>query len=207
MNAPLNTRVYLIRHGQSTFGAEGRTAGKSDPDLSDLGVSQAKALGRALAHVPFDAICSSPMLRTTRTAAYIAEPRGIELEVLDGLRELDQGELEGVPLAEMAKLFPDVLARWRANPEEVRLPGGESLGDVKVRAYSALQDVLRRFRGGYLAIVGHSFVNGALLCTALDLPLISFRRFRHDTAGYSIIEFRGDEGYLIAGNITGHLET
>ena len=35
------TRILLVRHGESTWNADGRWQGQADPPLSDLGRSQA----------------------------------------------------------------------------------------------------------------------------------------------------------------------
>ena len=52
----MTTRFYIIRHGETMFNVKGRIQGWCDSPLTDLGVSQAKELGKALKNHPFD-IC------------------------------------------------------------------------------------------------------------------------------------------------------
>src|SRR5262245_32207641 len=132
------TQLYLVRHAESTFGAAGRTAGRSDPDLSPLGVRQAAAVGEYLANVRLAAVYSSPLLRARRTAEAVGRRQDLPVRVDTGLRELDQGELEGLPLTTLAERYAELLARWREDPGVVRLPGGETLAEVQARAWAAV---------------------------------------------------------------------
>ena len=65
--------VYCIRHGESTYNAEGRIQGQSDVPLSQLGLRQSEAVAAALAGLPVEAIYSSPLERASQTAARVAD--------------------------------------------------------------------------------------------------------------------------------------
>ena len=65
------TTLHFIRHGQSTWNAEIRIQGTSDPDLSELGVAQAKALVGKLPE--FDRVYSSDLARTRQTTSNILQ--------------------------------------------------------------------------------------------------------------------------------------
>lgn len=65
--------LYLVRHGESTYNAEGRIQGQSDAPLSELGHRQTEAVAAALANLPIEAVYASPLRRALETAQRIAE--------------------------------------------------------------------------------------------------------------------------------------
>jgi probable phosphoglycerate mutase len=64
--------VYVTRHGQSTWNAERRWAGRADPPLTELGRTQAREASKALAPLHFDSVASSALVRSTETASILA---------------------------------------------------------------------------------------------------------------------------------------
>src|ERR671910_890596 len=89
------TRVLLVRHGQSEWNAAGRWQGQADPSLSDLGRLQAREAARAVGAV--DAIWSSDLQRAAETAIIIGDQIGVGPVVVDDrLRERDAGEWTGL---------------------------------------------------------------------------------------------------------------
>src|SRR5712691_3796041 len=103
------TRVYLIRHGQSVWNAEGRFQGQADSVLSDLGRTQAARLSDALADVPLEAVYSSPLSRARLMAEAIAAPHRLSVVPVDDLREIGLGVWEGLTEAEIVGRFGPVI--------------------------------------------------------------------------------------------------
>ena len=64
-------RIYMTRHGETVWNAEGRIQGHTDIDLSPRGRTQAQALGQRLEDVDFDAVYSSDLIRARETADII----------------------------------------------------------------------------------------------------------------------------------------
>ena len=182
------TTIWLIRHAESALGAEGRSAGQTDTPLSAFGQQQAVALAARLSNEPLAAIFSSPQQRAFDTAAAVAAIHEMPVRRLDDLREMHQGEVDGIPLSELSQRYPDMMQRWREDPTHVRLPGGESLNDVQARVLPLIETLYTDFPNETIAVVGHAFVNGVLLCGMLDLSLKSVRRFRFDPAGVTRLE-------------------
>jgi len=152
----LTATLVLVRHGQSTWIAEGRFQGQADPPLSPLGEDQAARVAARLGGprgsdpVPPtapDALWSSPLGRARGTARYLAAlPGWPPIRAADGLREIGQGEWEGQLSTTVATRWPDLLAGWRRDPATHHAPGGEHLPDVDRRVREALQDVLHGLR-------------------------------------------------------------
>ena len=99
MKAPL--RLFLVRHGQVAANRELRYIGRRDEPLTELGVKQADRLGQALAPLPIDRVVSSPLVRTTATARWIATACGLEVELEVRLAEQHFGDWEGLSRAEI----------------------------------------------------------------------------------------------------------
>src|SRR5688500_9296373 len=88
--------LYMVRHGQTANSRENRFNGSSDPPLTAVGEAMAEAFARAYASVKWDAIYTSPMLRTRQTADPLSQQTGVQATVEDGLKEVDYGEWEGL---------------------------------------------------------------------------------------------------------------
>jgi broad specificity phosphatase PhoE len=156
--AGLTTLVHaslaLVRHGESTWVAEGRFQGRRDPPLSALGESQAARVAARLADPgaspalplppgPPTAIWHSPLVRALATAAAIgaAQTVPVPLRPLPALAEIAQGAWEGLTLAQVIERYPRELAAWRTAPADNHAPGGESLASLGERAREAVGQV------------------------------------------------------------------
>jgi phosphoserine phosphatase len=144
------TSLVLVRHGESTWIAEGRFQGRGDPPLSETGRQQAAAVGRRLADperspalpLPLGAplaIWHSPLARAAQTARAVHDARGGDapLVALEDLAELGQGDWEGLTHDEVRARYADELAAWRRDPLTSHAPGGESLAHALERARAA----------------------------------------------------------------------
>jgi probable phosphoglycerate mutase len=147
---PPVSRILVVRHGQSTWNADGRWQGQADPPLSELGIAQAEAAARAVDGV--DAIWASDLVRARRTASILAAPRGLDVVADARLRERDAGEWTGLTRAEIEEQYPGALADRR------RPPGFEADDVLVVRALAALCDLADALAGGTGVVVTHGGV-------------------------------------------------
>jgi len=142
--APPALELWLVRHGESTFNAEGRYAGWSDPHLTPAGEAMARALSTRLAGIAFDGIWRSDLTRTQETARLAGFDR-VPTDVR--LREIHFGELEG-------KTFQEAGEEWRVRLRsfaDFAAPKGESTADVQRRA----EDFLASLASGRYLIFSH----------------------------------------------------
>ncbi len=145
------TRVLLVRHGQSEWNAAGRWQGQADPPLSDLGRLQAREAARAVGAV--DAIWSSDLQRAAETAIIIGDQIGVGPVVVDdALRERDAGEWTGLTRAQIEERDPGFLA------DGERPPGWEADRDLLGRASAALARIAEAAPGGDVLVVTHAGV-------------------------------------------------
>jgi probable phosphoglycerate mutase len=89
------TRLLMVRHGQSTWNADGRWQGHADAPLSVLGEAQAAAAAEAIGDI--DVVVASDLARARRTAEIIADALGVGPALVDArLRERDAGAWTGL---------------------------------------------------------------------------------------------------------------
>ena len=151
--------LFVVRHGRTAANASGLLLGRLDPDLDELGVRQSAAAAVALGTV--DRVVSSPLLRTRRTA----EAFGLEVEVDDRWIEMDYGELDGRPVADVPA------ATWREWRHDLGWapPGGESHRSLGVRVRAALDDLFEASRTSDIVVVTHVSPVKAALAWALGV--------------------------------------
>lgn len=162
--------LVLVRHGQSEWNSAGFFTGRTDVDLTDAGISEARAAGRRLKAngIRFDVGFTSTLKRARRTLDLILEELGqTDIQVIrDGhLDERDYGELTGITRTEaIGKWGDDKVRLWRRS-YDVPPPGGESLKDTAARVLPCyVQDILPRvLRGERVLVAGHGNSLRALL--------------------------------------------
>jgi broad specificity phosphatase PhoE len=195
----VSTRLVLVRHGQTAAVVEGRTQGRIDNPLNDTGLRQAEALGTRLLEYAPRAIYSSPAARALATAQPLARALGLTIGLEPRLLEMDFGRLDDRTGAQMRELEPEFMERWSAeDPTDLRIPGGETLGEVQARVVAAACDLVAAHPDQTVVLCSHNFALRSLICHVLGLPLEAFRAFRVDLASFSVVESRDDGGFLLA---------
>jgi len=199
--------IILARHGETEWNATETFRGRADVALNETGLQQARLLGEYLAHERIDAVYSSPLQRAVKTAGAIAGLHNLDVTIVDNLNDIDCGEWQGLTLREVKDKYPELYQDWRDTPEQVRLPGGESLEEVRRRALPFVQDAVMRCGEGKVVMVSHRVVNKVLICALLGLDNSSFWSFKLDTGGITRFNFDGDRAVLTSHNDTSYLNT
>ncbi|MFT4622003.1 MAG: putative phosphoglycerate mutase [Myxococcota bacterium] len=166
--------VALVRHGRTSWNAQGRFLGHTDIPLDDQGLSEARALGQVW-YGAFDEVYTSPLARAQQTAAELADAPSSDPSWM----ELAQGELEGLRPEEGIERYPDFFRAWGRDPAAAVVPGGERLCDCRDRAMAALEALVARHApGDRVAVVTHQVVIASIQCTIRGRPLADWRQFR-----------------------------
>lgn len=187
--------LYVVRHGRTTANASGLLLGRADPELDETGRVQARQIAQAL---PDDlTVYSSPLTRTRQTAAAISG----EVSIEDRLIELDYGDFDLQPLADVA---PEIWAEWRSNPD-FRPPGGETLVELSRRVGSFLDELTPIAVERDVAIVTHVSPIKAAMAWALGVGVEISWRAMVGQASITRIEITQRGPSLHAFNDTHHL--
>jgi probable phosphoglycerate mutase len=167
--------LVIVRHGRTASNAAGLLLGRADPPLDDVGRAQVAAVAERIGHASL--IVSSPLGRARETASMLAGACGIEghaVAVDERWIELDYGDYEGVPFADVS---PEVWDRWRADPLFTP-PGGESLHALGERVAEACETLVDAARAGDVVVVTHVSPIKAALAWALGVGVeISWRTY------------------------------
>ena len=198
-------RLVLVRHGETQWNAERRIVGHTEIGLNEAGLRQAELLAKALSNVDVSAIYSSPLMRARQTAEAVAKPHDLPVGYIDVLKEFDAGELDGLTIDEVMELNGNFFDRWMDGETELRMPGGESIADLKKRAWPALQQIIADHTEDTVIVVSHTMVIITVIVTALGMELANFRRLRPALASVSVIDFGRNGTSLVRFNDTCHL--
>lgn len=143
------TRLILVRHGSTDWNRDKRMQGHSDIELNAEGLKQAETAARALEGLLVDEVYTSDLKRAVETARLIATRHERQPVVDPDLREINEGDWEGLTVEEIRARWPEVWAR-RATRSR---PGGESPEEALARVLSALGRVLQKHNEGTVVVV------------------------------------------------------
>ncbi len=200
------TSIYLVRHGQTAWNKEEIFRGRTDVPLNETGLRQAELAGEYFKEMEIHAIYSSPLSRALETAQKIAQSHDIKVQPLQGILDMSFGRWEGQSHLDIQKNDREIYRQWREEPHLVRLPSGESLDDVRVRAMAALEEVIRNHPGKTLILVSHRVVNKVLICGILGLDNSHFWQITQDTTAINLIKYKEGQYILSLMNETCHLK-
>lgn len=201
------TRVYLVRHGTTDWNKEEIFRGRLDCKLNETGLAEARALAEYFADIPLQAISSSPLSRAMETAQAVAEAKGLRAIPEPDFIDIDFGEWQGLPLKEVREKYAELYRLWRERPEAIHFPGGETLAQVRARAWEGLQKVVRENPDKTALILSHRVVTKVLICTVLGLDDSHFWHIKQDTTAVNCIEY--NRGFFVTSliNDTCHLKS
>ena len=199
------TQLVLIRHATNDWVRQGLLAGWTPGvHLNEEGRAQAQALGERLARSQLDAVYSSPLERALETAQAVAAPHGLEVQIREGIGEVQYGEWNGRSLRELAKK-----PLWRSvqiYPSGTRFPSGETIGEMQARVVEALDEIQSAHPKGIVAAVAHADVIKAATAFFVGVPLDLFQRLVISPASVTIVSFGPFGPQLLRMNDVGKLE-
>ena len=189
-------RLLLIRHGQTP----GNVLGQLDtahpgPGLTELGERQAAALARSLANEQINFLYASTLIRTQITATPLAAVRGLQIEVLEGLREIEAGSLEKLTDKASHLRYLGTVFGWADGELHRRMPGGPSGHDFFERYDASIARIAATAAAsgdaGTVAVVSH----GAAIRVWTGLRAANMEAgfaARHALANTGIVALEGD---------------
>jgi broad specificity phosphatase PhoE len=190
---PAHAVIWLIRHGETEWSKSGQHTGRTDLELTQFGIRQAKALRPLVSHLTPSLVISSPRERARKTA----ELCGLKVDVVDDdLSEWDYGDYEGLTSAQIAELDPG-WSIWTG-----KTPGGESAEQVSARIDRLLELVHSKLADGPVVLFGHGHINRAVTARWLGLPVSSGGMFSLGTAAPCLLGVEHSRPVVVRWNLT-----
>jgi phosphoserine phosphatase len=181
-------KLFLIRHGQTSWNAQHRVMGRQEIPLDVHGEKQARDIAQVLTRFPIQKIISSPQLRAQQTAQYLALEKNLPV-VTDGrVAELDFRRWEGKTTDEL-RVDPVYVDR-KNDFFSFEHPEVESFKSLTDRLHDFLRQVSQTQQN--FAVVSHADVIRALLIQALNLPTTVFFQFKIQNGSCSILSNEGN---------------
>lgn len=201
------TRLYLIRHGETSWNKEGRYQGWTDIALSEDGVEQASLLAKRFDYLPLDAIYVSPLGRAIATAEPIAKVKNLPIIVDNHFKEINFGEWEGHTIAELTEKFGKPYLDFFGDPFNYPMPGEGSFRNVAKRAMVGVEILLEKHKGERIAIVSHGGLLRVLLVELLGMDLTMYRSMWLTNTSISMVDISPEgKKVLMTLNDKAHLE-
>lgn len=161
-------RLFWIRHGENRANLTKEFSSRRvDYSLTEKGHLQASQTADYFQNVDIDSIFSSPLKRAVETAEIIALRKNLPVVQLEGLREIDVGDLElAPPTAEIWAEHNKILMAWMSGDWDAGFPGGENYHMLLQRVREALHTMLDGMSDKTVLAVGHG---GTLITTVGEL--------------------------------------
>ena len=204
-------KLYFIRHGENKANIDHVMSYKViDFSLTERGVEQARYLAEWLVDHQIATIYSSPLKRALETAEIIAERNGIsEITLLEELRELNVGVLDGKSDLLSWEIHDDIIHRWFEGEAGLSFEGGESLIQLQTRLHQAMNRILAETENlppeQNIAIVAHGgLITFGLPSLCPDLTQETYRVGMKNTAT-TIVEVNENQLSCLHWGLTKHL--
>ena len=201
-------RFIFVRHGETEWNVTGRYQGQTDVPLSEKGRAQAEALGKRFADIHVDEVYSSPLKRAYDTARAIAEPKGLPIHKVDGIKELNFGEWDGLTKEQLTEQFGEAFVKYRIEPFHYPMAGEGTLNRAKLRVGAALEDIKEEFRhtDKTIVVVAHGGILKLAIFYLLDISSRLYRCIELDNTSLTIIDVEEDRCILRILNDAHHLD-
>jgi len=188
--------ICLLRHGETAYNADGnKYCGRTDIPLTEKGMAQANRMKALLKDYSFDQVFSSPLIRA-RTTAEIAAGNKDLVQTDDRLIEVDFGQWEGKSSEEFRREDPDSWNNWLSDPAAFRAGNtGENASQVLERLNGFYQELMDKYDGQTILVVGHNGVNRLFMASQLEMPLRNYRKIVQENSALTLITLDKHNGF------------
>lgn len=190
----MKTRLFLIRHGETSWNRQQRYLSFTDIGLNKKGKEQGRMLAQRLRHETFDAVYASDMKRTKQFASLIF--RNTRITTLPEFREMNFGIFEGKTYDDIMKTNAAFYQQWTADPF-IRIPHGEGLPVFIQRIRNILAGIIASSTDKTVGIVTHAGPIKVLMCDFFKLPLQKIVTITVKNASVQIIDIKHGNASII----------
>ena len=165
-----NSNLYIVRHGQTEWNVLEKFQGQLNSPLTENGIKKVEKTAEKLQNIKFDAVYTSELERTVKTAEIILEKNNFEkkkkveeklkLKKLSELNEIYFGKWQGMDFKEIFEKYPKEAHNYFYDVKNycAKNIGGEELNDGLKRFLSGLKKITDNYDSGNILIVTHGTV-------------------------------------------------
>jgi probable phosphoglycerate mutase len=183
------TKLYLIRHAEAEGNLYRRIHGQYDSIITENGYRQIEALAKRFEPIHIDAVYSSDLFRTMKTAKALYETKNLPLRTRRDLRELSLGIWEDKPWGEVDFREHDQMSLFCQSSPTWQVEGGENFESLRNRVSAAILDIARKHPHEAVAVVSHGTAIRYARAAFLGVPLEESRNLGHsDNTAVTMLE-------------------
>lgn len=183
-------KLWLVRHGQTQANVDGLYSGISETPLTELGLTQAQAVGSMLGQVAFEKVLCSELGRAQQTTQLILQQRQIPVVTEARLNEMNFGDWEMRHHRDLQRLDAENYAAWCNDWQNVIPKNGEGFQIFSQRVSEFARALSSQTEAENILIVSHQGVLSLLIATMLNMPPASLWHFIIEQGAWSYIEIR-----------------
>ena len=204
-------KIYFVRHGETQWNVKKIFQGIKDSPLTEKGQEQARKLKNKLNEIDFNYFYSSPLGRAVQTLEILTEDRkNITLGTIKDFREINMGDMEGVPREEFEKKYPVQFNNLWHNgkdydPSEFN---GENFQGVLDRVKKGLRFLVENHKDSdKILVVSHGIALEAIFASINKEGVETFseRRVPENTS-LTTVEYKNGEFKILNFSNTSHLK-
>lgn len=198
-------KIYLIRHGETTWNKEKKFQGCTNTPLTDLGVAQGEKLARRLENVKFTALYTSPLKRAAKTADLISLKQEVTATEDERFKEIFFGDFEGKTFRALGEEYP-WFQEWTKDPSMHKIPNGDNLQEVLIKTEQVFKDMCEKIEGGEIGIVTHAGFIRLVVLALMGLPLAYYWRFSLNNTSITVFTYKNGKFNLETLNDFAHCQ-
>jgi len=176
-------KVYVIRHGETDYNVENRYCGRTNIDINENGIVQARLIAEKLKDNDIDSIIASSMIRAKHTADIINSLLNVNCEIHDSIIEIGMGVYEGLTKEEIQKIYPEM---WAACSPK----GRESEIDVQKSVFDTLEQLKDKYKDKNILIVTHGYITKVIYKYFTDCNNEEFKNYRQNNCEIKVYEWK-----------------
>lgn len=200
-------KIYLTRHGETQWNAEGRMQGWLNSNLTEKGIANALKLGEHLKHINFDYICCSPLGRAKETASYVIGNKTTQIVYNEAFKEMNFGKWEGMMQVDIKSQYSEQQHNFWNAPHLFEAIDGESYELFIDRIRKGFEALILDNKSENILLVTHAAVIKAIFAIIEKRSLEEFWAppFTYDTC-LSILEVENNQVRVLMEPDISHLE-
>lgn len=157
------TKLYIIRHTQTTGNVEKRLTGREDYEVTEEGQQYIERLTNRLKSVKFDKAYASTSGRAIKTIKPLADLNRCTIESTDELCEMYFGIYDGWMWDDVNKVNPKIKEGQNLTNEIMGIPEQESTEEVASRMYACIRKIAMQNLGKTILLGSHGVAIEAFL--------------------------------------------